>query len=298
MKRTAVLFFILALSTFGQTIPSTNKLTFTVTQVTNPVPGLTSISPSSAQAGGVGFTLTVTGSNFISSSVVNWNGVAKTTTFVSPTQLTVSLAAADIAVAGNIPVSVTTPAPGGGTTGNLTFQVTQAAPTLTTLSPTSTAAGTPGISITITGTGFVSGSAARWDGTGVTTSFVSSTKLTITVPAAWLTTAGTHQIDVVNPAPAPPAPVAINPVTPPPATLGQQYTLQLSATGGLPPYTWSVVSGTLPAGLTLASTTGLISGVATGSSSSFTVQVMDSTGASASIGIGNNAVGGNDAKSI
>ncbi|MCL5671824.1 MAG: putative Ig domain-containing protein, partial [Acidobacteria bacterium] len=54
------------------------------------------------------------------------------------------------------------------------------------------------------------------------------------------------------------------------------YNAMLAASGGTTPYTWSIVSGGLPAGLTLASSTGVISGTATGTgTSNFTVQVSD-----------------------
>ena len=67
---------------------------------------LTSLSPNSAVAGGPTFTLTVNGSNFVSNSVVQWNGENRTTTFVSPTQLTASINAGDIAVGGSASVTV------------------------------------------------------------------------------------------------------------------------------------------------------------------------------------------------
>ncbi len=57
------------------------------------------------------------------------------------------------------------------------------------------------------------------------------------------------------------------------------YSTSLQATGGTTPYTWSVLSGQLPAGLSLSSSTGTISGTPTvAGSSSFTIQVKDSTG--------------------
>jgi hypothetical protein len=49
----------------------------------------------------------------------------------------------------------------------------------------------------------------------------------------------------------------------PNGTVGSQYQKTLSATGGLTPYDWTVVQGSLPAGLTLNSTTGIISGTPT-----------------------------------
>src|SRR5438067_2975536 len=47
--------------------------------INNPVPTITSISPNSATAGSGGFTLTVSGTNFVSASTVNWNGTALST---------------------------------------------------------------------------------------------------------------------------------------------------------------------------------------------------------------------------
>ncbi|GFO56251.1 hypothetical protein GMSM_32580 [Geomonas sp. Red276] len=60
------------------------------------------------------------------------------------------------------------------------------------------------------------------------------------------------------------------------------YSQSLSATGGLAPYSWSVTSGSLPAGLSLNASTGAITGTpTTAGSSSFTVQVADSLGGTA-----------------
>ncbi len=62
----------------------------------------------------------------------------------------------------------------------------------------------------------------------------------------------------------------------PGAVQGTAYSYTLAASGGAPPYTWSIVSGSLPAGLTLAAATGVISGTpASSGTSSFTVQVTD-----------------------
>src|SRR5262249_28755576 len=70
------------------------------------------------------------------------------------------------------------------------------------------------------------------------------------------------------------SPLTITTTTLPAATVGAAYTTTLTATGGTPPYSWSIASGTLPAGLTLAASTGVISGTpTTAGASSFTVQV-------------------------
>src|SRR5262249_55240089 len=94
----------------------------------NPLPPISNLSPDHATAGGSNFNLTVDGSNFLSSSVVNWNNSAKQTTFVNSGQLTASISAGDIAAVGNVQVSVFNPAPGGGTSSSLTFSITSAVP--------------------------------------------------------------------------------------------------------------------------------------------------------------------------
>ena len=81
----------------------------------NPMPSVTSLTPSFVTAGAAAFTLTVTGTNFISTSTVQWNGNNRSTSYVSATQLTASIAAADIATPTYVAVTVANPAPGGGT---------------------------------------------------------------------------------------------------------------------------------------------------------------------------------------
>jgi hypothetical protein len=65
----------------------------------------------------------------------------------------------------------------------------------------------------------------------------------------------------------------------PNGTQGVVYNATLGAAGGTPPYTWSIVSGTLPAGLNLNTSSGLIFGTpTTPGTSSFGVKVTDSVG--------------------
>jgi hypothetical protein len=71
--------------------------------------------------------------------------------------------------------------------------------------------------------------------------------------------------------------LAITTTSVPNAKRNKNYSRTLAAAGGLAPYVWSVVSGALPAGLTLNATTGVISGKATTIGTySFTAQVRDS----------------------
>ena len=67
------------------------------------------------------------------------------------------------------------------------------------------------------------------------------------------------------------------------AQRGVQYALSLTASGGTPPYSWSLVSGSgaLPAGLSLNASTGVISGTATTTGAfTFTLRAQDASGAS------------------
>ena len=95
----------------------------TVNASLNPAPFVTSLSPASIVAGGPALTLTVTGSKFLASSVVRWNGASRPTTFVSATQLQASIGAGDVAVASSANVSVFTPSPGGGVSAPLAFTI-------------------------------------------------------------------------------------------------------------------------------------------------------------------------------
>lgn len=71
------------------------------------------------------------------------------------------------------------------------------------------------------------------------------------------------------------APLVITPPVSPDGTQGVPYSLSFAATGGTAPYTWSLASGALPAGLTLA-TTGVLSGTPTTLGTfTFTVAVTD-----------------------
>jgi hypothetical protein len=100
--------------------------------------------PSSATAGGPQFTLTVNGTNFVTNSTVSFGGAVKATTFVSATQLTATILATDIATPAVVPVIVTNPAPGGGPSNIVNFNVTSFTLTASnaTVSTTPSAAGT------------------------------------------------------------------------------------------------------------------------------------------------------------
>ncbi len=174
---------------------------------------LTSISPSAVAAGSTDFTLTATGVGFVSGASITLNGTAVATTFDSATQLHATVPAADVAAAGTVTVGVTNP--DKSTTNTLPLTIIASgglgpAPTLTSINPSTSPNGiTADLTLTATGTNFVSGSTVMWNGAAMATTFVSSTQLTATIPKAEFnipasffdptTGTATEQVYVLNP---------------------------------------------------------------------------------------------------
>ncbi len=81
------------------------------------------LNPVSAVPGGNAFTLTVTGTGFASNAVVNWNGSARATTFVSSSKLTAAILKADIAKPAIATVAVSNPV--GGASNSAFFSISK-----------------------------------------------------------------------------------------------------------------------------------------------------------------------------
>src|ERR1035441_10919436 len=155
---------------------TSNAATFTINA---PTPSISNLSPNSATAGGPAFTLTVNGSGFLVGSTVQWNGPALSTNYVSGTQLTASVSASQIASQGT--ASVTVLNPGGANSNAVTFTINAPTPSISNLSPNSATAGGPAFSFTVNGSGFLVGSTVRWNGSALSTSYVSGTQLAASV---------------------------------------------------------------------------------------------------------------------
>ncbi len=139
-------------------------------------PSITSLSPTS---GAVGASVTITGSNFGStqgSSTVKFNGTTATTISTWSATSIVAVVPSS-ATTGNVVVTVS-----GVASNGKSFTVV-AAPSITSLSPTSGAVGT---SITVTGTNFGStqgSSTIKFNGTSVTPTSWSATQIQAPVPS-------------------------------------------------------------------------------------------------------------------
>jgi uncharacterized delta-60 repeat protein len=254
----------------------------------NPVPVVTALSPSSILVNSPDFTLTVSGGNFVRGSVINFPLGMVSTTYVSGSQLTATIPAAYLKSLGSGNVTVTSPAPGGGTSSGILFSVILPEPTITSFTPTSGPVGTtvtvkgtnfqlvkyvglaspgnsnasftvldantltfvvpaPAVSgqvgvltsggtgystdiftvtlppnpvpaitslapatavagstsfaLMVNGTGFIRGSVVSFDGAALATGYISATQLAAQLPATALTTAGSYNVLVSNPAP-------------------------------------------------------------------------------------------------
>ena len=178
-------------------------------QINFPAPSLKAMSPTTTQAGGTAFTLTVTGSSFSPGSVVEWNGTALVTNFLSTSMMTTQVPAILITSPGTATVVVFTTSPGGGTSTTLTFTITPApsnVPTIVSASPATVLAGSASATLVLAGTNFAPQSTVSVNNTNRSTLFISTTNLEVNLTTADLATAGTLSITVTNPAAPPPAP--------------------------------------------------------------------------------------------
>jgi trimeric autotransporter adhesin len=196
----------------------------------NPPVGAIQLNPSTLIAGTTtSTTITVTGSTFVSASVVQLNGTARTTTYVSPTSLTFAATVADQATAGTLAITVTSPAPGGGTSpaADLVVNAPTPTPVITSVTPSSIVEGSPDTLIAVAGTGFTQNSIVQWNGSALATNvyYNGAYQLSATVPAADLTALGTASVTVSTPTaiPALSSAVTVSITNPPVPTLTSIY---------------------------------------------------------------------------
>jgi hypothetical protein len=189
----------LAVSVSRPGIPTSNSLTLTV----NGTPAITALSPISVTAQGPSFTLTVTGSSFLTGATVRWNAHALTTALLGSTQLTAAVPAALIATAGTALIDVSA---GGNTFSNAAlFRITPAlAPTLSSITPVTVTVGTVPVSITLSGSGFQAGCVVVFTAPSATPVKVvpdscAPNQAVVHLPPTLLGVPGSGEIQVSNP---------------------------------------------------------------------------------------------------
>jgi hypothetical protein len=174
-----------------------NSTAFTISPATPPAPTISAVLPATATAGAAGTTITVTGTNLVPCSVVQWTSGSTTTqlptsyipaTAGNPIELVATVPAGDIAAVGTAQVTVASPASSANVSGQFAFTI--GLPTVTSLSAsTTTANNTPfcsqaGLTLTVNGTGFANGLTVNWNGSPRPTAFLNATQLTATITAA------------------------------------------------------------------------------------------------------------------
>jgi len=181
-----------------QNSPQSVSVTYSVTE--SP-PSLISLSPSAVNAGGGAFVLTLMGTGFSATSMVQWNGSARPTTFVTSTELTVSIGASDIATAGSVPVSVASSASAGAPVTNVVYfsiQTPPPPPVLSALTPNAVIVGSGGLTLTVNGSNFTQASIVQWNGSTRATTFVSSAQLTAVIGASDVTSVSSVPVTVAS----------------------------------------------------------------------------------------------------
>ncbi len=279
--------------TVVQSGTTSNAITFTIAANSNIV--LNSVAPSFTLAGGADFTLLIAGANFVPGATVRFGSVILTPFSVTASQILVVVPASAIASVGVPSITVLQ---ASGTSNSLSITVgLQSGQTLAIATGGVLPSGKVGVaysatlvatggaapySWTITGSGLPPGLLLSPDGS-ITGTPTSSGSVFFSATATDSASATVTKSFILAIADANSGASITTPASLPDAVVGSAYSQTLSATGGTAPYVWSVLSGSLPAGLTLSST-GLISGTPTlQESSTFKVQVVDKLQATSSL---------------
>ena len=156
--------------------------------VNNPAPVISALSPSVESVGAASAVISVVGTGFVTSTTIDVNGSARTTTFVSGTQVNVLLNATDVATSGSLSLTAVNSTPGGGTSAAATLAVNTSAagPTVSSISPTSVTAGAGALTLTVNGTGFSNSTVIEVGGVAEATTYISGTQISAIVEPAQL----------------------------------------------------------------------------------------------------------------
>ena len=155
----------------------------TLTVVNTPV--INALEPSTAIVNTAAFSLSVQGTGFVAGATASINGTAAPTAVISPTQLTIQIAAAQIAAAGQLPIIVTNPSSAASNAMSLSVG---ASPVISTIDPAAVTSDSAAFTIMVQGSGFMPGAFITLNGSSLQTTAVNSTQLHALVPRSGYTT--------------------------------------------------------------------------------------------------------------
>jgi hypothetical protein len=168
--------------------------------VLNPLPSITSLSPSSAPVGASSQTVSIR-AYLLTASTVAVNNIERTFTIGSDYGLTITLNSSDLAQAGPLVVAVTNPAPGGGTSEAIFMVGTgNVQPKVTSLNPSAAVVGASLPVLTVLGEYFLTNPTVTLNGSQRSIATPSDAgRLTVTLYTSDLTKAGVFPVVVTNP---------------------------------------------------------------------------------------------------
>lgn len=245
-------------------------------------PTVTAISPTSGPSTG-GTAVAITGTNFISVTAVRFGATAASFVVNSATSMT---ATAPAGSAGTVDVTVTTASGTSATSAADRFTYVAGPPVANNVSAT-VAYGSAGNPITLNITGGAPNSVSVASAASHGTATASGTSITYTPTASYAgpdsftytatngsgtSAPATVTITVSSPT------ISYAPSSPPAGTLGAAYSQSLAvASGGAAPYSYALVSGALPPGMTLSSAGALSGTPKAGGTFNFMVRATDSS---------------------
>ncbi|HXG65391.1 MAG TPA: lamin tail domain-containing protein [Blastocatellia bacterium] len=165
-------------------------------QLFSTLPRITALAPASVRAGSPGFTLTVTGANFLPGAVVLFNEAALATVYRSETELEAQVTAELIIEGGAAQVRVRNPK--GETSAAVKFTVTDDPPRIVAITPQKTGTGAENLEVAVNGERFQRGAVGQVAGQEVETRFVNSAALVLVIPDRFFTSAGVLELRVLN----------------------------------------------------------------------------------------------------
>ena len=258
--------------------------TYTLVVTSSAVPTLTSVAPNSGSTAGA-TSVTLTGTDFTGATAVSFGGTAASGYIVN--NATTITATTPAHAAGAVNVVVTTPSGTATLTNGYTYTVP--APTVGPVSAT-VAANSSANPITLNITGGAASSVAVATAASHGTATASGTSITYTPTPGYSgsdsftytanNASGTSSPATVTITVSAPS-IVVSPGALSNGSVGTAYSQTITATGGSAPYTYAITAGSLPAGLSLNTSSGMISGTPSASGTfNLTVTATDANSAS------------------